>query len=208
MNIFKLLLIDTALVIAIIPLIFLLQGGNKKSTLLPTSNKEKQLRKTKVNLPDKEKILELEKITKDKGSGIDFYSLFGDWKFVSVWNQGRDEKDYIFSSLLKVFSANLKIKKEISTENSHKFSVITSIKFGFLSIEFSGSGHLKGKQPILTFFFKTIELKSGSNILLSRAFKEPVEKEKSYFALIAFDKSGGWLSARGQSGALVLWLKD
>ncbi len=207
MNISKFLLIDAALTIAVIPILFLLQGAKKSSPLLRSSNKEELLKKTSVTLPGKEKIIELEKHAKNKGSGIKFDSLIGDWKFVSVWKKGIDEEDPVFSSLLRIFSANIEFKKEISTQNSPKFPVVASIQFGLFTIEFSGNGFLKGNQPLLLFFFNLIELKSGSNIIFSRSLEEPEEKEKSFFALIALEENCKWLSARGQGGAMVIWLK-
>ena len=207
MNITKFLLIDSALVIAIIPVLFLLQGGKRNSPLLRKSDKEELLRNTSIKLPDKEKLINLEKLAKDQGSGIEFESLIGNWKFVSVWKKDRDEEDHVFSSLLRVFSANIEFQKEISTNNSPKFSVITSIRFGLLTIEFSGSGYLRGKQPLLAFFINLIELKLRSNILLRRSLIGPKAKEELFFTLIALENNGDWLSARGQGGALVLWLK-
>ena len=207
MNISKFLLIDAALAIAAIPLLFLLQSGKRKSPLLTSSEKAELLRKSSIKLPNKEKLIELEKLAKNQGSGIEFYSLIGDWKFVSVWKKDIDEEDPVFSSLLRIFSAKIEFKKGISTENSTKFSVVASIQFGLFNIEFSGSGFLKGKQPLLPFVFNLIELKSGSNILLSRSLKEPEEKEKSFFALIALEENGKLLSARGQGGVVMIWLK-
>ena len=104
--------------------------------------------------------------------------------------------------------ANLELKKDISIENPLKFFITASIQFGIFSIEFSGNGYLKGEQPLLPFFFNLIELKSGSTILVSRSLEEPVEKEKSFFALIALGENIRWLSGRGQGGSLILWLKD
>ena len=208
MNISKFLLIDAALAIAAIPLLFLLQGGKKGSALLRSSNKEELLRKTSVKLPDKERLIELEKLSKNHGSQIKLDLLMGNWKFISVWEKDIDKENPVFSSLLRIFSAKIEFKKEISTENSNKFYVVASIQFGLFTIEFSGSGCLKGKQPLLEFFLNLIELKSGSNTLLSRYVKKGEEKEKSYFALIAIEENGKWLSARGQSGAVVIWLKD
>ena len=172
-----------------------------------SSNKEELLRKTAIKLPDKEKLTNLEKLAKDQGSGIEFESLIGNWKFVSVWKKDRDEEDHVFSSLLRVFSANIEFKKEISTNNSPKYSVITSIQFGLLTIEFSGSGYLRGEQPLLAFFINLIELKLRSNILLRKSLIGPKAKEELFFTLIALENNGDWLSARGQGGALVLWLK-
>ena len=208
MNISKFLLIEAALVIASIPLLFLLQGGERKSPLLNIFNKEGLLRKDQVTLPDKKIIIDLEKNVISQGSGIEFDSLLGDWRFLSVWEKDIDEEDSIFSSLLRVFSAKIKFKKNISSENSLKIAVIASIQLGLLTIEFSGSGYLKGKQPLLPFFLNLIELKSGSNILLSRSLEEPEEKDKPFFALIALGENGKWLSARGKGGAMIILLKD
>ena len=207
MNISKFLLIDSALVIATIPILFLLQGGKKNSTLLRSSNKKEFLEKNSIKLPKKEKLIKLEKLAKDLGSGIKFDSLIGDWKFLSIWQKDTTAEDTVFSSLLRVFSANMEFKKDLSTDDSSKFSIITSIQFGLFTIEFSGSGYLRGEQPLLAYFFNLIQLKSGSYVLLSRSLNEPVEKGKSFFALIALEENGDWLSARGQGGALLLWLK-
>ena len=208
MNISKFLLIDTVIVIAAIPLLFFVSGGKRKSPLLLSSSKEELLRKTSCKLPDKEKLIELEKFAKKQGSGIEFDSIIGIWKFISIWKKDIDEEDPVFSSLLRVFSANLEFKKGISAKDSSEFPVIASIQFGIFTLEFSGSGSLKGKQPLLAFFLNLIELKSGSNTLLSRSLKEPEDKKKSFFALIALEENGKWLSARGQGGSLVIWLKD
>ena len=207
MNITKFLLIDLVLLIAAIPLLFLLQRDKKNLTPRKNSNKEELLRQTSIELPDKEKLIKLEKHAKDQGSGIGLNSLIGNWKFVSVWKKDEEEKDSLFSSLLRVFSANIEFKKDTSTEDLNKFSIITSIKFGILTIAFSGSCFLSGERPILLYFFNVIELNSGSNVLLRKTLREPTEEEKSVFALIALEESGEWLSARSQGGELVLWLK-
>ena len=206
MNISKFLLIDAALAIVVVSLLFV--QGWKNSPLFRSSNKKTLLRKTNIKLPDNEKLIELEKLAKNKGSGIKLDSLLGDWRFVTVWKKDIDEEDQIFSSLLRIFCAKIEFKKEILTEDSAKFSVVASIQFGIFIIEFSGSGCLKGKQPLLPFVFNLIKLKLGSNIILSRSLKEQEGKENSFFALIALEENGKWLSARGQGGAVVIWLKD
>ena len=208
MNIYKLLLIDAALVLAAIPIIFLLQSGKKKYPLLTSSSKARLLSKTSYKLPKKEKLIELEKLANNQGSGIKFDSLVGDWKFISVWKKDIDEEDLILSSLLRIFAANIKFKKDLPTEYLPRFLVIVSIQLGGLALEFSGTGYLKGEQPLLTFFLNLIELKSGSKRLLSRSIKEQKYKKKSFFTLIALGENGEWLSARGQGGSLVIWMKD
>ncbi len=207
MNIIKFLLIDSVLLIAAIQLLFLLQRDKKNLTPRRNSNKEELLRHTSIELPGKEKLIKLEKHAIEQGSGIRLNSLIGNWKFASVWKKDKEEKKSLFSSLLRVFSANIEFKKDTSSEDLYKFSIITSIKFGILTIAFSGSGFLSGERPILLYFFNVIELNSGSNVLLRKTLREPIAEEKSVFALIAIEESGKWLSARSQGGELVLWLK-
>ena len=204
----KFLLIDAALVLAIIPILLFVNSKNKRSSFFGNLSANKLLEKTSIKLPNKEKLLKLEKLAISEGSRIEFDSLVGDWQFISVWTKGNNNKDAIFSSLLRVFAARLELKKETSTEDPLKFSIINSIQFGLISIKFSGYGYLKGKQPLLPFFFNLIELKADSNMLFSRSLDEPEEKKKPFFALIAIEKNGAWLSARGQGGGLALWLKD
>ena len=208
MNISKFLLIDAVLVIAAIPLLFFVSGGKRKSPFLRSSSKEELLRKASGKLPDKEKLRELEKLAKEQGSGIEFDSIIGIWKFISIWKKDIDEEDPIFSSLLRAFSAKIEFTKNLLTENKTELSVIASIQLGLLTIAFSGTGYLKGKQPLLPFFLNQIELKSGSKILLTRSLKEPEEKDKSFFSMIALEENDELLSARGQGGAVVIWLKD
>ena len=208
MNISKFLLIDAVLVIAAIPLLFLLTGGNKKTPLMRSASKEELLKKSPYRLPDKKKLIELEKLAKNQGSGIESDSIIGNWKFISIWKKDIDEEDPIFSSLLRAFSAKIEFTKNLLTENKTELSVIASIQLGLLTIAFSGTGYLKGKQPLLPFFLNKIELKSGSKILLTRSLKEPEEKDKSFFSMIALEENDELLSARGQGGAVVIWLKD
>ena len=207
MNITKLLLIYSVLVIAAILLFTLLQSEKINLPFFKNSQKEEFLKQTSIKLPDKEKLIKLEKIAKNQGSGIGLNSLIGNWKFVSVWKKDKDEEDSHFSSLLRVFSANIEFKKDTSTKDSNKFSISTSIKFGILTIAFSGSGFLSGDRPLLPFLLNVIELKSGSNVLLSKSLKKASQEGKSFFALVALEESGEWLSARSPGGALLLWLK-
>ena len=207
MDIYRFLFFDIAIVIAIISLLFLLKVGKNKFTLFRITNKEKLFRKTSLNLPDKEKLIELEKVAKNQGSGIEFNSITGDWTFVSLWKKDIDEEDPVFTSLLKVFAAKIEFKRDILVRNSPKLSLIVSIQFGLFTIEFSGFGCLKGQQPLLPFFFNLIQLKSGTKTLLSRSLKEPEEKDKSFFTLIALESSSS-LIARVKGGAVVIWLKN
>tara|TARA_B100000700_G_C15031930_1_gene851025 strand:- start:1660 stop:2214 length:555 start_codon:yes stop_codon:yes gene_type:complete len=180
------------------------QGNQKKNSLVKNSYSSELVNQTPIELPTQQKLLELEKIAQKEGSGIDSDSLIGLWKFISVWKQGVESEDVISSSLLRVFSASLKIKED----DSNLFAITNSIQFGILSIQFTGAGNLKGKQPLLPFFFESIELKAGSNVLFNKSLEIVEEKKRPFFALISIEKNGKWLSARGRGGGLALWVKD
>ena len=65
---------------------------------------------------------------------------------------GKSKEDSILYSLLRLFSANLALKKYFSTDHSPEFFISTSIQLGLFTIEFSGFVFLKGAQPYLSFF--------------------------------------------------------
>ena len=125
-------------------------------------------------------------------------------KLARIWKQQTDKEDLIASSLLRLFSASLELRKK----DPKNFSLTNSIKFGLLILRFVGVGNLKGKQPLLHFFFDQIEVKLGSNLLLSRSIDIAEEKNGPFFALIAMEEDGKWLSARGRGGGLALWFKN
>ena len=127
--------------------------------------------------------------------------VFGD--FFPVWKQTNDNEDLISSSLLRLFVASLEIKQD----EPNQFCITNSIQFGSLSIRFSGYGQLKGKQPLLPFYFDCIELKASSSVLFSRSLEKPEGKNMPYFALISIEENGKWLAARGRGGGLALWVK-
>ena len=197
----KILIIDFSLVLLGIYLFFLLKKGNYNVPFFENLNKEKNTPDSFEKKPTLAELLEFEKSSRKVGSGILFESLIGSWEFRSVWKIKSDNEDQISSSLLRLFNATLKIQKNSNT----KFDLINSIKFGFLALSFIGSGELKGKQPLLPFYFEIIELKLNNKILLSRVLKIPEEKNRPFFALIAMGEKGKWLSARGRGGGLALW---
>ena len=159
----------------------------------------------KINRPTLKKLIELEKTARVEGSGIDYDSLLGLWKFNSVWKQGSDKEDSISSTLLQVLSASLELKKNAQNPKKELFTIANSIQFGLLSLRFSGIANLERKQPLLPFSFDCIQIKLASLIVLQRSLPTPEEKKKPFFALIAIDSNGKWLSARGKGGGLALW---
>jgi len=207
----KFLLLDLSLIFLGIPLLMTLQARKAKESLLETFNRstlQLQIDATS-NIPSRNELIRLETLARREGSGIAFNSLMGSWKFLSVWKQGTDEEDSISSSLLRLFEASLELRKDQISKEPEKFTITNSIRFGRLSIRFVGSGELTGSQPLLSFFFESIELNLGERVLLHRVLDIPEDKNRPFFALIAIDReSGKWLGARGRGGGIALWLKE
>ncbi len=204
----KFLLIDAAVALVGFSLLLAFQTVKHQHSLLGKTNNKDILDQAQIGLPALEELLDLEILARKEGSGIQFDSLIGLWRFVSVWKQGTDQEDSISSALLRLFSASLELSKDETSDELNRFNIINSIQFGSLLIRFTGSGKLKQPQPLLPFFFKCIELKLGNIVLFSRTLDTPEEKNMPFFALIAIEESGGWLSARGRGGGLALWMKD
>ena len=158
-----------------------------------------------MDLPSIDELKKLEKRARSEGSGIKYNSLLGMWRFNSVWKQGSDKEDSISSTLLQVLSASLELKKDIQNPEEEKFTIANSIKFGLVSLRFSGYASLERKQPLLPFSFNHIQIKFASITIFSRALSVPEQKKRPFFALIAIDPNGKWLSARGKGGGLALW---
>ena len=159
-------------------------------------------------LPNSEQLLKLESIARKEGSGIDIAFLSGKWKFIYVWNNGSNNKNIIASYFLRIFQANLNLIENDISDSNNNYNIVNSIQFGNLFIRFCGSAELKGKQPILPFYFERIELNLGEQVLISKALDIPEDKNRPFFSLIAINKEDKWLSARGRGGGLALWLKD
>ncbi len=204
MNLTKFLLVDASLMLVGLVLLLVLQARKAKDFLLGDLRRKELVNQSSINLPVQEQLLELEDIARKNGSRIKPDSLIGLWNFISVWKAGTDKEDLIASSLLRLFSASLEIKND----ELNQFIITNSIQFGLLSIRFLGAGNLKGKQPLLTFFFEFIELTLGSSVLFNRALKIPDEKDRPFFALIAMEENCDWLSARGRGGGLALWVNS
>ena len=162
----------------------------------------------RIDLPSLDKLKELEKKAIVEGSGIEFKSLLGLWKFNSVWKQGSDTEDSISSTLLQVLSASLELKKNTQNPEEEKFTIANAIKFWLLTLRFSGYANLERKHPLLPFSFNCIQIKLASLTILKRSLPTPDQKNRPFFALIAIDPNGKWLSARGKGGGLALWVQD
>ena len=160
------------------------------------------------NLPQYSELKNLEIISKKDGSGIGYEDLIGTWKFNYVWKKGSEKIDNISSSILQVLSAKLELKKNSSQSNSINFRIKNSISFGILSIIFCGQASLKGKRPLLPFFFENLIINFGSFTLVNKPLKKPEEKQMPFFSLIAISKENNWMCARGRGGGLAIWIKS
>ena len=164
--------------------------------------------KKEIILPDYKEISRLEKIANKDGSGINYDELISNWKFQYVWKKGSNSIDNISSSLLQVLSARLELSKSESKDESTAFEIKNSIKFGILSIVFLGKAFLKGKRPLLYFYFKNLNIKVGGFNIIRRSIEETKPNKMPFFSLIAIDKKKEWLCARGKGGGLAIWLKN
>ena len=159
-------------------------------------------------LPQYKEIKNLESISKKDGSGISYEDLIGIWKFNSVWKKGSEEINNISSSILQVLSAKLELNKSNSKKNRFDFRIKNSISFGILSVIFIGQASLKGKRPLLPFFFEEIIINVGNLTLFNKPLKKPEEKQMPFFSLIAINKKHNWMCARGKGGGLAIWTKS
>ncbi len=208
MNLTKFLLIDGILIVFAIPLLLIYQWRKYKQPLFNAFNSNITQSQVSITTPSIEELLRLEGLAQKSGSGIEFDSLIGIWRFLYVWQQETDDENTLASSLLRLFSANLELRSNQEDQECVKFDIINSIQFGALQIRFVGLGDLTGRRPLLLFYFERIELKLGGRLLLSRTLDIPDEKQRPFFSLIGMESTGRWLAARGKGGGLALWLKS
>ncbi len=161
-----------------------------------------------VTTPEFKELLSLEELARNKGTGISLHSLLGTWKFKTVWSNESEKEDSIASLLLRYFSASLELEKLEIEKNGFNTRLLNSISFGILSIKFSGYGILKGSQPLLSFYFESIEFCYLQNVLFKRLLLIPDQNNRPFFALIGIGEKNEWLSARGRGGGLALWIRS
>ena len=162
-------------------------------------------------LPNYSDIIKLEKVANKEGSGITINDIVGKWKFQSVWKKGSDTIDNVSSTLLQILFASLELSIIETIDDSSDemvFEIRNSIKFGLLSIVFFGKAFLKGKRPLLSFYFENLYLKLGDFNILNKSLKQIDLKKMPFFSLIAVNKKKEWLCARGKGGGLAIWIKD
>ena len=160
-----------------------------------------------IEVPDFNKIRELEKISFSKGSGVTYEDLIGEWYFKYVWKKGQNKIDNISSSILQVLSATLELSEVDIKKEKLSLNIKNSIKCGLITIIFSGKAFLKGERPLLIFYFEAINLKFGKITIFKNSFKKMQEKQMPFFSLISIEKDRRWLCARGKGGGIAIWVK-
>jgi hypothetical protein len=163
-------------------------------------------------IPSGEQALALERLSRHQGSGITAEQLCGRWRLQLLWSKGRAQPNPATAALLRGLQASLSIATpDAPSLETSELTVLNSVQLGALQLRFSGSGNLRGRRPLLEFWFDQLELRLGRQSLWSQAIsRQPQPRRRPFFALIA--RSGatenGWLLARGRGGGLALWVLD
>jgi len=161
-----------------------------------------------IRIPDIDQIIDFEKEANNYGSGIKGKDLIGVWMFKYVWKKGSNQIDNFSSSILQVLSANLELTKKDLEEEIPTFHIKNSVQIGLISFVFSGKAFLKGKRPLLFFYFQRFFIKLGSINLLEKCFEEKDFKTMPFFSLIKIDNKNNQMIARGKGGGLAIWIKS
>ncbi len=163
-------------------------------------------------IPSGDQALALERLSRRQGSGITAEQLCGRWRLQLLWSKGRAQANPATAALLRGLQASLSIAtREAPSMEQGELTVLNSVQLGALQLRFSGSGNLRGRRPLLEFWFDQLELQLGRQTLWRQAIiRQPEPRRRPFFALIA--RSGAadndWLLARGRGGGLALWVLD
>jgi hypothetical protein len=163
-------------------------------------------------IPSGDQALALERLCLGQGSGITAEQLVGRWRLQQLWSKGRTQANPATAALLRGLQASLTITTPGAPSlETADLAVVNSVQLGALQLRLSGSGNLRGRRPLLEFWFDQLELRLGRQSLWRQAIsRQPEPRRRPFFALIA--RSGaadnGWLLARGRGGGLALWVLD
>jgi hypothetical protein len=152
--------------------------------------------------PTGQQLLELERSSRQQGSGIDGASLCATWWLDQLWGRRQARSMGRSAALMRALQACLEIGME-----AERLVLRNSVTVGPLSLCFYGHGQLQGRRPLLQFSFDRLQVRWGERILLERSLPQPEARKLPFFALIALERQaeGGWLAARGRGGGLALW---
>jgi hypothetical protein len=153
-------------------------------------------------------LLQLEKRSRQQGSGIGLPDLAGHWRLVDLWDRTA-RPQAARASLLQGLQAKLEIQpvRQAGHQDPGGLQLRNSVQLGTLEVAFQGPGWLQGRRPLLRFHFETLQIRLGPWHLWRRPLPTPAQGGGPFFALIATgtDDQGRWLLARGRSGGLARW---
>ncbi|MCT4365438.1 MULTISPECIES: hypothetical protein [Synechococcaceae] len=167
--------------------------------------------------PDGAELLERERISRRKGSGIAAPDLVGTWLLQKVWPRTSSQPAAISAAILRSLGASLTLVSPSSDpddpEPAAPFQIANMVGIGALELRFQGHAWLEGKRPLLRFRFERLQVRFGRRCWLDRPLAAPGTASSPFFALIATGSgtdSGSeaetvWLAARGKGGGLALW---
>lgn len=162
-----------------------------------------------AGLPDGSRLRQLEQRARQGGSDLEARSLAGRWRFTTVWPRRGDAAQGAPSALLRGLAARLEIG---APDASGELAMANSVALAGLELRFEGRGHLRGRRPLLQFWFDRWRLRAGGRSLIERSMPpRPEPRRLPFFALIGRGTSSSgeiWLAARGRGGGLALWLLD
>jgi hypothetical protein len=154
--------------------------------------------------PEGTALLELEQHSRRDGSGLTATDLVGSWQLWQLWGRRQARPMPAAVALLRPLGACL----AISAMDGGHLGMRNSVRLGSLQLCFVGEGELRGRRPLLVFWFERVELRLARRLLWQRPLPRPEdERSRPFFALIASRRQGeeGWLAARGRGGGLALW---
>jgi hypothetical protein len=160
-------------------------------------------------LPDGARLRQLEQRARRDGSDLQARSLQGRWRFTRVWARQSEAAQATASALLRSLAATLEIGPP---DAAGDLPMANAVALPGLELRFEGRGRLRGRRPLLSFWFDRWRLSVAGVRLIERSLAAPPELRRlPFFALIGRGTSlqgQAWLAARGRGGGLALWLLD
>jgi len=157
--------------------------------------------------PTGAELLELERCSRARGSGLSAAALTGVWRLDQLWGKQDANPQASAAALLRGLQATLAIEAGPSCT----LQLRNSVQLGPLQLRFLGPGELRGRRPLLVFRFSCWQLTWGQRLLAGGTLAAAAARREPFFALIACGPSasgaapGQWLAARGRGGGLALW---
>ena len=160
-----------------------------------------------IGIPKGTEVLALEQRCRRGGSGLTAAELIGRWRLHQLWSKTQAQPNAATAALLRGLKASL----SLDAGEEGKLRVLNSVRLGALQLCFHGHGCLRGRRPLLEFWFTELELRLGQQTLWHQAItRQPQPRQRPFFALIARtgNANTGWLLARGRGGGLALWVLE